>query len=316
MKYRVLVVEDYEWWRRFISGELEGTSRWQVVGTASDGIEAVQKARDLKPDLILLDVGLPGVDGFEAARRILADDPKSRILFVTEQQSLEIAGAALGIGARGFVVKSDVRRDLLPAMEAVVQGARFVSARMAGRGFERDIRRHDAGFYADESSLLGGYATFVEGALDAGHGLLLVLSRSRRDQLHQSLQARGIDLDRIIREGRCLWTDVEQTLSSFMVDDRIDEARFWNAASAVVLEAARSSTLTTPWVSAGGECAPTLLRDGLTDAAIRLEQLWDELARTFNLDTFCPYARHGLRCDDENKVFRDLRAAHSAVHVG
>ena len=130
----MLVVEDHEWWRRYISTELGGTSHWQVVGAASDGIEAVQKARDLKPDVILLDVGLPGIDGFEAARRILADDPSSRILFVTEQQSLEIAGAALGLGARGFVVKSDLGRDLLPAMEAVVEGERFVSARMAGRG--------------------------------------------------------------------------------------------------------------------------------------------------------------------------------------
>ena len=197
----MLVVEDHEWWRRYISTELGGTSHWQVVGAASDGIEAVQKARDLKPDVILLDVGLPGIDGFEAARRILADDPSSRILFVTEQQSLEIAGAALGLGARGFVVKSDLGRDLLPAMEAVVEGERFVSARMAGRGFEREIRRHEAGFYADESSLLDGYTKFVEGALDAGNGLVMVFTHSRRDRLQRRLQARGIDLDRTIKAG-------------------------------------------------------------------------------------------------------------------
>ena len=84
---------------------------WQVVGVASDGIEAVSKARDLKPDVILLDVGLPGMDGFEAARRILADDPSSRILFVTEQQSLSCRRRP-GPGARGFVVKSDGTRPL------------------------------------------------------------------------------------------------------------------------------------------------------------------------------------------------------------
>ena len=324
MKYRVLVVEDHEWWRRHISAELEGTSHWQVVGTACDGIEGVQKARDLNPDVILLDVGLPGMDGLQAARRMLAHDPSSRILFVSEQQSLEIAGAALGIGARGFVVKSEAGRDLLPAMEAVIEGRRFISAKMAGRRFEprsdlriaREMQRHEAGFYTDESLLLDGYATFVADALDAGNGLVMVFTRSRRDRLHQRLRARGIDLDRAIADGRCLWLDVPAVLSTFMVDDRVDEARFWNSVSAVVMEAASISRLNPPRVSACGECAPTLLQEGLTDAAIHLEQLWDDVTRAFNVDVFCGYSCHGLRCDDESQVFRDLRAAHSAVHVG
>jgi len=324
LKYRVLVVEDHEWWRRHLSAELERTSQWQVVGTASDGLEGVQKARYLKPDVILLDVGLPGMDGLQAARQMLAHDPGSRIVFVTEQQSLEIAAAALGIGARGFVAKSDAGRDLLPAMEAVVEGERFISAKMAGRGFDpsadlrfaREMQRHEAGFYSDESSLLDGYAMFIAGALDAGNGLVMVFSRSRLDRLQQPLRARGIDLDRALTDGRCLWMDVAGVLSTFMVDGRVDEGRFWSAASAVIMETARISRVSPPRLSACGECAPTLLQDGLTDAAIHLEQLWDDVARTFNVDIFCPYSCHGLQCDDESQVFRDLRAAHSAVHVG
>ena len=313
MIYRVLVVEDHEWWRRCICAELEQPSQWEVVGAVSDGIEAVQKARDLKPDVILLDVGLPGMNGIQAARRMLAHDPNARILFVTEQQSLEIAELALGIGARGFILKSDVGRDLLPAMEAVVEGERFVGAKMAGRA--RGIRRHEAGFYADESSLLDDYASFIEKALDSGHGLAMVFTRSRRDRLHQRLHSRGIDLDRTISEGKSLWMDVPAALSSFMVDGRVDEARFWNAANSLIMQAARCSKLHQPQVSACGECAPTLLQDGLADAAIQLEQLWDQVAGTFNVDIFCPYSSHGLRCEDESTVFRDLRAAHSAVHV-
>jgi DNA-binding NarL/FixJ family response regulator len=323
LNHRVLVVEDHEWWRRYICAELGGTSRWQVVGTACDGIEGVQKARDLKPDVILLDVGLPGMDGLQAARQMLADDPSSRIVFLTEQQSLEIAGAALGIGARGFVAKSDAGQDLLPAMEAVIDGERFISAKMAGRRFEprsdlriaKDLQRHEAGFYPDESSLLDSYATFVGGALDAGNGVVMVFTPARRDRLHQRLRARGIDLDRTIKDGRCLWMDVPAVLSTFMVGDRIDEARFWSAVSAVIMEAAGISRLTPPRVSACGECAPTLLQDGLTDAAIHLEQLWDDMARTLNVDIFCGYSCHGLRCDEGNQVFRDLRSAHSAIHV-
>jgi DNA-binding response OmpR family regulator len=323
MKHRVLVVEDHTWWRGYICSALEQASRWEVVGAVSDGIEAVQKARDLKPDLILLDIGLPSQDGLQAARQILAHDPSSRILFVTEQQSLDIAEVALSIGARGYIVKSDAGRELLPTMDAVVEGGRFVSARLAGRGFEttidgrfvRETRCHEAGFYADESSLLDDYVRFAEAALDAGNGLIIVVGSSRRDRLYQRLQADGVDIDRIIRERRSLWLDVPAMLSSFMVNGRIDEARFWNGASAVILEAARGSRRDPPRVSVCGDGTATLLQEGLVDAAIRLEQLWDDVARTYNVDIFCPYPSHGLRCDDESQVFCDLRAAHSAVHV-
>jgi DNA-binding NarL/FixJ family response regulator len=323
LKYRVLVVEDHEWWRRHLFSALEQASQWEVVGVVSDGIEAVQQARDLKPDVILLDVGLPSLDGIQVARRILAHEPSSRILFVTEQQSLDIAEVALATGARGYIVKSDVGRELVPAMEVVVKGERFISPKLAGRPFAttsdgrvaRENRFHEAGFYPDESSLLDDYVTFAESALNAGNALVMVVTSSRRDGLHQRLRARGIDIDRAIKEGRWLWGDVLTALSSFVVDGRVDEARFWNAASALVMEAARGSKRNAPRVSACGDCAATLLQEGLGDEAIRLEQLWDDLTRTYNLDIFCGYSSHGLRCDDESQFFRDLRAAHSAVHV-
>jgi DNA-binding NarL/FixJ family response regulator len=323
LKYRVLVVEDHEWWRGHICSALEQSSRWTVVGAVADGIEAVEKARELKPDLILVDVGLLSLDGIQAARRILAHDPSSRILFVTEQQSLDIAEVALATGARGYIVKSDVGRELLLAMEAVVAGERFISPKLAGRVLDttndgrlaRETRRHEVGFYANESSLLDDYATFAEAALNAGNSLIILVTGSRRDGLHQRLQERGIDIDRTIAERTCLWVDVPAALSSFVVDRRVDEARFWNVTSGLIMEAARASKRDLPRVSACGECAPTLLQEGLADAAIRLEQLWDDVARTYNVDIFCAYSSHGLRCDDESPVFRDLRAAHSAVHV-
>jgi len=323
LKYRVLVVEDHEWWRRCLCDELEHTSQWEVAAAVADGVQAVHKARDLRPDIILLDVGLPGMDGLQAAQQILAHDPAARILFVTEQQSLDIAEAALSIGGRGFIAKSDVGRDLLPAMDAVINGERFVSTKMVGRGLEACggsaatgmSRRHEAAFYTDESSLMEGYARFIEHALNAGDGLLMLLTSSRRDRLRDVLRGRVIDLDRLITERRCVWVDVAAALSACTIDGRLDDGRFWNAASSLVMEAARGSTLTPPRVSACGECAPTLLREGRVEAAIHFEQLCDRLAMTFEVGIFCPYFDHGLRCDDENAVFRDLRTAHSSVHV-
>jgi DNA-binding NarL/FixJ family response regulator len=97
------------------------------VGLAADGASAVEQARALRPDLILLDVNLPSLNGIEAAQRILAENPALRILFLSEHHSGEIVDAAIATGARGYVVKSDVARELLTAMEAVVGGRSFIS---------------------------------------------------------------------------------------------------------------------------------------------------------------------------------------------
>jgi DNA-binding NarL/FixJ family response regulator len=99
----------------------------------SDGLVAVQKAEQLRPDLILMDIGLPMLNGIEAARRILDRAPQSRILFLSENRSSDIAREALRTGAGGYVLKADAARDLLPAIEAILQGKRFVSTSLVGR---------------------------------------------------------------------------------------------------------------------------------------------------------------------------------------
>jgi len=112
---------------------LEGCLAFQVVGEASDGLDAVRKSEELRPDLVLLDIDLPGLNGIEAARRICAVAPDSVILFVSGNQCPTIVHEALGIGngTRGYVVKSDVAIDLLPALEAVTKNRQFVSGRIS-----------------------------------------------------------------------------------------------------------------------------------------------------------------------------------------
>jgi DNA-binding NarL/FixJ family response regulator len=129
---RVLIVEDYEPMRRYIASKVKGQPQLRIVGEVSDGIDAVQKAEELQPDLILMDVGLPTLDGIEATRRIQKVSPKSKILFVTENRSLDIAEEALRSGGLGYVLKSDAGRDLLPAIDAVLRGKRFMSASLTG----------------------------------------------------------------------------------------------------------------------------------------------------------------------------------------
>jgi DNA-binding NarL/FixJ family response regulator len=125
---RVLVVEDFEPYRQFIASKLEGRRDLQVIGEASDGLEAAQKAEELKPDLILLDIGLPRLNGIEASHRISTVVPGAKILFVTQNNDADVVRALLGNGVSGYVLKVDANTELLPAVDAVLQGEQFVSA--------------------------------------------------------------------------------------------------------------------------------------------------------------------------------------------
>jgi DNA-binding NarL/FixJ family response regulator len=124
----ILLVEDFAPFRKLTRSILAEKPGWQIIGEVSDGLAAVQQAAELKPDLILLDIGLPQMNGMEAARQIRERAPDSRILFVSQESSPDIMQEALNLGASGFVSKVKVGTDLLPAIEAVLQGRTFVSS--------------------------------------------------------------------------------------------------------------------------------------------------------------------------------------------
>src|SRR5215472_13653864 len=125
---RVLVVDDHEYWRKLASTTLQKRPGLKVVGEASDGLQAIRLAQQLQPDLIVLDVGLPDLNGIEAARTIRNLCPNSKIAFMTANRSRDIAEQALSTGACGYIVKSDAASELLPAIKAVLEGKRFLSA--------------------------------------------------------------------------------------------------------------------------------------------------------------------------------------------
>ena len=123
----VLLVEDFGPFRALVSGLLREKPDFEVVSEASDGLEAVRRAGELNPDLILMDIGLPGLNGIEAARRIRELAPRSRIVFLTQEGSSEVVKEALSSGALGYVHKPRIGNDLLPAVAAVLEGKQFVS---------------------------------------------------------------------------------------------------------------------------------------------------------------------------------------------
>lgn len=137
---RVLVVEDFVPFRQFVLSTLASMGDLQVIGEVSDGWEAVQKAVELQPDLILLDIGLPSLNGIEAAREIRKRGPEPKILFLTQESSAEVMQEAFSLGARGYVVKTKAGSELLTAVEAVLSGRTFVSGSNGNRQLHRGAK--------------------------------------------------------------------------------------------------------------------------------------------------------------------------------
>jgi len=124
---QILLVEDFVPWQHFISMRLESEIDLQVISFAANGLEAVHKAKELQPDLILMDLSLPGMNGIEATRQIRILSPGSRILFLSEHADSNLIQAALDAGACGYILKSDSGSDLILGIRAALLGQIFVS---------------------------------------------------------------------------------------------------------------------------------------------------------------------------------------------
>ena len=123
---RILITDDSADWRRQVRLVLQARPEWQVIVEAADGPEGIQKAEELKPDLIVLDIGLPKLNGIEAAGRIRQLFPNSKIVFLSQNNDRDFVRAALSTGALGYVCKADAEGELLHAVETALRGKQFV----------------------------------------------------------------------------------------------------------------------------------------------------------------------------------------------
>ena len=124
---RILIVDDFAAWRRFVNTLLTVTPEWQVHGEAASGVEAIARAQELQPDLVLLDINLPDINGLEVARQLQVLIPNAKIVFLTTEPSSHLVNAALSAGALGYLLKSQLVDELLSALESVFSGNRFIS---------------------------------------------------------------------------------------------------------------------------------------------------------------------------------------------
>jgi len=139
---RILIADDHEVARKGIRSLLESHPGWEICGEASDGREAVASVTKLKPDVLLLDIGMPNLNGLDATRQILAIMPEARILILTVHDSEQVVREVLAAGARGFLLKSDTGRDLVTAVEALQQGRTFLTSKVAQMMVDVYLRPH------------------------------------------------------------------------------------------------------------------------------------------------------------------------------
>ncbi len=130
-KLRILVADDHEIVRRGLVSLIKSQPAWEVCAEADNGRQAVELAKQLKPSIVILDIGMPTLNGLEATRQILRDNPQIRVLILTITDTDEAVRAVLDAGARGFLLKSDAARDLLSAIEALQYNKTFFTARVA-----------------------------------------------------------------------------------------------------------------------------------------------------------------------------------------
>jgi DNA-binding NarL/FixJ family response regulator len=327
------VVDDYERWRQFVCSTLQINPTYQVISELSDGFEAVQRAHELQPDLIVLDIGLPILNGIEAARRIRIQASEAKILFLSENRSLDVAEEALRSGGSGYVLKSEAAGELLLAIEAVLQGKCFVSASLVAvsgdrpdpssgyHPFQNNVMaiaprpgRHEVGFYSDDRRLLEHLTQFIGAALVAGNAAIIAATESHRDALIPRLQSYGVDVGAAIEQGRYVSLDATEAMAAFMCNRMPDPVRFVKLFDQLILAAARTSSALNPRVAIFGECVNLLLAEGNAEAAVQVEKLGNQLIKAHNVDILCAYFPLGIVRGMDDHTFQRICAEHSTAH--
>ena len=337
---KILVVEDFDRFRQAIVLSLKQRVEFQLIYEASNGLEAVERAEELEPDLILLDIGLPHVDGIEAARRIRKVSPNSKILFVSQESSADVVQEALHLGAQGYLLKADAAGELLPAVDAVLEGRQYLSRRLrrphviskshdeypAGSLRFKEhppllpqkgniVRVHKVAFHPDDASLVDDFTRFIEVALKRENPVIVIATESHRADLLQRLQVRGRDMAHAIQEGSYISLDADDMLSEVMVNDWPDSTRVLNMAKDLILGAAKAAKGKHFRVAVCGECAPSLIAKGKPEAAIELEHLWDIIARSHYIDILCGYLLRDFQNKESSPIFERICVAHSAAYT-
>jgi CheY-like chemotaxis protein len=261
-------------------------------------VEAVRQAEALRPHVVMLDIALPIMSGVDAAVRIRANVPDAKLMFVTNESSLDVVEHAFKSGAHGYVYKPRMRRDVLPVFDAIIRGGGFVSGGLerVARGDSLASHKHDLLFCSSDAVLVDAFSRFIAGVLSEGNVVIALVTEAHNISLTRRVQA-SADLASAIGERRYVLVNINALLAKVMINGWPDRTRFMDTIGELAIGAARRATGRNPRVAAVGECSSTVWVHGYLEAAIQLERSWDEMAKSRQMDVLCAYS---LTAREEN----------------
>jgi CheY-like chemotaxis protein len=285
---RILVADDHDEMRQRIATLLE--SAFDVVATVADGQAAVEAVRALHPDVVVLDIAMPVLNGLEAAA-IIKDLPEPpKIVFATGYDDPEFAEASVALGASGFVLKRNM--------------SEIVSV------IHRALNVHAVCFYENAQSLARTVGSFIGTGLAINQPAVLIATRAHGDAIVEQMSAMALDPRKRMEQGELVMLCADELLSRFMVDGMPDAVRFQDTLGPIMDAAAGSGNRV---VRAYGEMVDLLWNNDKAAAAVSLEILWNQLIARRKLSLLCGYRLEGIGSGDESKKICDLHSHVVAV---
>ena len=308
-KPRVLLVDDHCAVIDRVAALL--AADFDVVGVATDPRQAVAAANRTAPDVIVLDIIMPGLYGFQAKRELDRAGSRAPVVFLSAEEDDDLAIAAFRCGGRGFVRKSTLWRDLPTALDQVLAGRLFVPSLTSLIELDH-ADGHAMHLYGDHQTFLDGLADFFGRALRRGDATCVIATDDVRNGLISRLRDSGWDVGGATGHARCLMIDAAEAMNRFMRNGLPDTVVLAEIASELDRYRRAVSEDTKSRLTLFGNMAPSLIANGNLAAAITLETTWSRLTQGLPFFTVCGYPASCLQ-ENEPDTGSETYDAHRAV---
>jgi len=307
---RVMVVDDHP--RILRAATVLLSQSCDVVASLADGVSAIDAAPRLRPDVIVLDIEMPGLNGFETCTRILASGSDARILFLSNHDGEDVVLATLTRGATGFVSKLRMSLDLVNAVGHAYAGREFVpTATLLPRWHRPHRGRHAVQMHVGDTALLDAVGAYFDSALEAGHPIIGVMTGPYRREIERRLSDRGHDVSALAAANRYQTCDATAAANTVVQNGRFEGSWFLESFDAAVTRALQSAG-SAAHVCVFGQVAAILHARGFVDEMLQLEQMRDDFVAPKPVTVLCSCATRLQRSDGTDLV-ASVCAAHSTI---
>jgi CheY-like chemotaxis protein len=306
----VFLVDDHRGVLNQVSALL--ADRFDVVGTASNGIEALDTVDEVVPDVVVLDINMPGLDGFQTIRVLRQAGSKVPVVFLSMLDTEELVGEAFRCGGQGYVVKGHAGRDLGNAIDQVLLGRLSVPSLSSLSQLANGGVGHALHLYGGTESFLDNLATFFDRALRRGDATCVIASKDLREGLGTRLRARGWHFDGSSANKRYMVADAADALKRFMRSGMPDPVLLADITAELEQYRLAVTEQATSPLTIFGNMSMLLSAAGNTNAALALEHQWDVLTRGLPFFTVCAYSTACFH-EDVTDLWSKTCAEHWAV---